>query len=212
MTAAPVRFPDVARADAGVALVTPLYVGTRELQRAEVKRVLAPYRNNPLPEGFLSVSVFTSTEGENVLTYAQWTSDDAYRAFVRDGGLGEPDENTTEPVRYKLYRGRVLEPGSVPTALVAPVFDVDGRDRQRRSIDNLVDGPLGTPFPGLVASHFHMSLDGTRVLNWAEWTGETAHVGFMNSSRPKECLEAITMPGVRGIGGKRYLLADAVTR
>ncbi|MFG2783501.1 monooxygenase [Streptomyces prunicolor] len=212
MTAAPARFPDVARADAGVALVTPLYVGTPELQRAETERVLAPYRNNPLPEGFLSVSVFTSTEGENVLTYAQWTSDDAYRAFVRDGGLGEPDENATEPVRYKLYRGRVLEPGSVPTALVAPVFDVDGRDRQRRSIDNLIDGPLGTPFPGLVASHFHMSLDGTRVLNWAEWVDETAHVGFMNSSRPKECLEAITMPGVRGIGGKRYLLADAVTR
>ncbi|MEU9456537.1 monooxygenase [Streptomyces sp. NPDC048277] len=212
MTAAPTRFPDVTRTDAGVALVTPLYVGTPELQRTEVERILTPYRSGPLPEGFLSVSVFTSTEGENVLTYAQWTSDDAYRAFVRDGGLGEPDENTTEPVRYKLYRGRVLEPGSVPTALVAPVFDVDGRDRQRRSIDNLVDGPLGTPFPGLVASHFHMSLDGTRVLNWAEWVDEAAHEEFMKSSRPKECLEAITMPGVRGIGGKRYILAGAVGR
>ncbi|MGW1226496.1 antibiotic biosynthesis monooxygenase [Streptomyces sp. NPDC001478] len=212
MADTPSPFPDVARADAGVALVTPLYVGGAELQRAEVERVLAPYRTGPLPEGFLSVSVFTSTEGENVLTYAQWTSDDAYRAFVAGGGLGEPDENTTEPVRYRLYRGRVLEPGSVPTALVAPVFDVDGRDRQRRSIDNLIDGPLGTPFPGLVASHFHISLDGTRVMNWAEWVDEDAHVGFMKSSRPQECLEAITMPGVRGIGGKRYVLAGAVTR
>ncbi|THA30366.1 monooxygenase [Streptomyces sp. A1277] len=212
MADAPSPFPDVARTDAGVALVTPLYVGGPGPQRAEVERVLAPYRNGSLPEGFLSVSVFTSTEGENVLTYAQWTSDDAYRAFVRDGGLGEPDENTTEPVRYKLYRGRVLEPGSVPTVLVTPVFDVDGRDRQRRSIDNLIDGPLGTPFPGLVGSHFHISLDGTRVLNWAEWVDEDAHVGFMKSSRPKECLEAITMPGVRGIGGKRYVLAGAVTR
>lgn len=206
------RFPDVNRPDVGIVLVAPLYVGTPELQHAEVERVMAPYRTGDLPDGFLSMSAFTSTDGIDVLTYAQWTSDDAYREFVRAGGLGMLDEDATEPVRYKLYRGRILEPDSVARVLVAPVFDVDGRGRQRRSADSLVDGPLGKPFPGLVASHFHHSTDGTRVLNWAEWVDEEAHLRFGKSSLPHECLSAITMPGVRGIGGNRYVLADSVVR
>ncbi|SDZ36583.1 hypothetical protein SAMN05421504_113182 [Amycolatopsis xylanica] len=209
MTMSTTRFPDVNRADVGIVLVAPLYVGTPELQRSEVDRVMAPYREGAAPEGFLSMSAFTSTDGINVLTYAQWTSDDAYRAFVR--GLDDFDEDATEPVRYKLYRGRILEPGSIARVLVAPVFDVDGRDRQRRSADALVDGPLGKPFPGLVASHFHHSTDGTRVLNWAEWVDEDAHLRFGESSLPHECFEAITMPGVRGIGGNRYILAESIT-
>ncbi|BAL87890.1 putative monooxygenase [Actinoplanes missouriensis 431] len=210
MTAPADTFPDVNRPGVGVVLVAPRYVGSADAQRAEVERVMAPYRGPSLPDGFLSVSAFVSTDDENVLTYAQWTSDDAYRAFVSGGGHGEPDEEMAEPVRYRLYRGNVLEPGSVPGLLVAPVFDVDGRDRQRRSADALVDGPLGKPFPGLISSHFHLSVDGTRVLNWAEWVDEEAHVRFGQSSLPHECLAAITMPGVRGIGGKRYVLAGSI--
>ncbi|WP_149829891.1 antibiotic biosynthesis monooxygenase [Streptomyces tailanensis] len=205
-------FPDVSRSDCGIVLVTPLYVGSADAQRAEAERVMAPYREGPLPEGMLSMSVFTCTEAENVLTYAQWTSDEVYREYVRDTGRYEREPDAVEPVRYRLYRGRVLEPGSVPTLLVPPVFDVDGRERQRRAADNLLDGPLGTPFPGLVSSHFHISVDGTRVLNWAQWVDEESHERFMQSERPKECFEALTMPGVRGIGGKRYRLADSVVR
>jgi hypothetical protein len=210
MTSSSSRFPDVNRPGVGIVLVSPVYVGSAARQRAEVDRIMAPYRGGGLPEEFLSMTAFVSTDDENVLTYAQWTTDDAYREFVRSGGLGDQDEDAVEPVRYRLYRGNVLEPRSVPGALVAPVFDVDGRDRQRRSADALVDGPLGKPFPGLVGSHFHLSTDGTRVLNWAEWVDQEAHLRFGESSLPHECLAAIAMPGVRGIGGKRYLLAETV--
>ena len=206
------QFPGVGRPDAGIALVAPLYVGSADRQKAEVERVMTPYRTGSFGNGFLSMSAFVSTDEENVLTYAQWTCADAYREFMHTDGLGENDEDATEPIRYKYYRGRVLEPGSVPSVLVPPVFDVDGRDRQRRSADSLVDGPLGRPFPGLIASHFHLSTDGSRVLNWAEWVDVESHVHFMESSLPHECLEAITMPGVRGIGGKRYLLAESIQR
>lgn len=205
------QFPDVERKDVGIALVTPKYVGSPELQQAEVERIVAPYGSGTLPDGFLSVTAFTSLDGENTLSYAQWTSDDAYRRFAAETGLNA-DDDAVEPVRYRFYRGNLLEPDSVPGLLVPPIFDVDGRDRQRRSADNLVDGPLGRPFPGMISSHFHLSADGTRVLNWALWTDEQAHERFMESPLPKECFEAITMPGVRGIGGKRYLLAASVTR
>jgi heme-degrading monooxygenase HmoA len=211
MSTSSTRFPDVERKDAGIALVTPTYVGSPELQQAEVERIMAPYGSGSLPEGFVSMTAFTSTDGENTLSYAQWSSDEDYRRFVASGGLGARDDDAVEPVRYRFYRGTLLEPASVPGLLVPPIFDVDGRDRQRRSADNLVDGPLGRPFPGMISSHFHHSVDGTRVLNWALWTDEDAHERFMQSELPKECFEAITMPGVRGIGGKRYLLAASVT-
>lgn len=211
MTSQVIPFPDVSRSDSGIVLVTPLYVGSEEAQRAEVERVMAPYRNSELPDGMLSLSVFTCTQAENVLTYAQWVSDEAYREHTLSTGA-DRDPDATEPVRYRLHRGRVLEPGSVPTLLVPPVFDVDGRERQRRAADSLLDGPLRSPFPGLVSTHFHISLDGTRVLNWAQWVDEESHERFMESERPKECFEALTMPGVRGLVGKRYRLAESVTR
>jgi methylaspartate ammonia-lyase len=210
MTASLATLPDVTRPEAGIALVTPLYVGSPARQRAAVKSATLLYEASPLPEGFVSFSAFASTDGENVLTYAQWTSDDAYR--VQGGGTNRIDTDTAEPVRYRLYRSRILEPNSVPKTLVAPVFDVDGPGRQRRAADVLLDGPLSKPFPGLVACHFHLSTDGTRVLNWAEWVDEEAHDAFGASELPHECLQALTMPGVRGIGGKRYTLQKSVVR
>lgn len=170
------------------------------------------FRDDPSPEGFISFSAFGSVDGETLLTYAQWTSDEAYRAFAAaPSGKGETLLRRAQPIRYVPYRSSVLDPATKPTILVAPTFDVDGPDRQERSIDALVDGPLSKPFPGLVASHFHASLDGSRVLNWAEWATEAAHDAFMDSALPAECLDAITMPGVRGIGGKRYTLLECAT-
>ncbi len=202
-------FPDVRRLDSGIALVSPLYVATPEQQRTKAMKAAAIFRENALPAGFVSFSAFGSTDGETLLTYAQWTSDSAYRRFEETLDQNAHD-NWSHPIRFALYRSNVLDPRSRPGILVAPTFDVDGPDRQRRSIDALVDGPLSKPISGLIASHFHTSLDGSRVLNWAEWVDEAAHEDFMQTSLPGEFLDAITMPGVRGIGGKRYTLLEAV--
>lgn len=203
-------FPNVRRAESGVALVWPLYVATEAKQRSEASTIVAGFREKPLPDGFVSISVFGSTDGETLLTYAQWASDDAYRR-LEDRFDNNTANGHAQPIRYAPYRSSVLVPDAKPGILVAPTFDVDGPDRQRRSIDALVDGPLSKPSPGLIASHFHVSLDGSRVLNWAEWADEEAHEAFMRTSLPAECLDAITMPGVRGIGGKRYRLLESVT-
>jgi hypothetical protein len=211
MSADQLVFPDVRRLDARIALVSPLYVGTPERQGIEALRAAAAFRENSLPDGFVSFSAFGSTDGETLLTYAQWTSDSAYRRY-QENLEPSADANRADPIRFVLYRSSVLDPESRPGILVAPTFDVDGPDRQRTSIDALVDGPLSKQIPGLIASHFHASLDGSRVLNWAEWTNEAAHEQFMQTAAPGEFLEAITMPGVRGIGGKRYTLLEAVTK
>lgn len=204
-------FPDVRRPDSGIALVSPLYVATPDQQRAEATAAVAVFGRYPLPTGFVSFSAFGSTDGETLLTYAQWTDDAAYRRFTDGLGDSALPGSQVQPIRFTPYRSSMLDPVSTPGILVAPTFDVDGPDRQRKSVDALVDGPLSRPFPGLIASHFHISLDGSRVLNWAEWVDEEAHKNFGQTSLPAECLDAITMPGVRGIGGKRYTLLESVT-
>ncbi len=197
-------FPNPADAKMGVALVIPLYVGAADKQAEAIDALVANQKGTGNPHGFISLSVFASVSGHSILTYAQWESDAAYRDFAR---TVTPHRQIAEPIRYEYYRGVELEPASTPTVLVPPVFDVQGRDRQHRSADSLVDGPLGRPFPGLVSSHFHTSTDGSRVLNWAYWVDERAHENFMQSPVPGECHRAITMPGVRGLGGGRYRLA-----
>ncbi|TYP87502.1 monooxygenase [Blastococcus xanthinilyticus] len=202
-------FPDVRRPDSGIVLVSPRYVATADRQRAAAAEAVAPYRDNSPPPGFLALTAFGSTDGQTLLTYAQWAGDDDYRRF---DGSHAPGAGTgrAQPIRFVPYRSAVHAPGSVPGLVVAPTFDVDGPERQRTSIDALVDGPLSEPVPGLIASHFHVSLDGSRVLNWAEWVDEHAYDEFMRSARPARFLDAITMPGVRGIGGKRYAPLDWV--
>lgn len=32
------------------------------------------------------------------------------------------------------------------------------------------------PMPGSIAAHFHISTDGTRLFNYAEWTDAQAHI------------------------------------
>ncbi|MFI9028159.1 antibiotic biosynthesis monooxygenase family protein [Streptomyces sp. NPDC053560] len=206
--------PDIARPDAGLALVSTLYVGSPAQQLVAGEQATATWRERPAPEGFLSFNTFVSTDGQNILTYAQWTSEDAYDAFVRaerSGRDGAGDARHADPIRYRLHRSNVTAPGNVPGCIVAPVFDVDGPERQRMVADILLDGPLAAPYPGLVALHFHVSADGSRVLNYAEWEDEESHEKFMRSEMPTKAFEAIQdMPGVRGLGGKRYVLHESV--
>jgi hypothetical protein len=36
-------------------------------------------------------------------------------------------------------------------------------------------GSEGEPHPGLISAHFHISANGTQILNYAEWDDEDAH-------------------------------------
>ncbi|ARZ68943.1 hypothetical protein SMD11_3306 [Streptomyces albireticuli] len=214
-------FPDVDRPDSGLALVTPLYVGTPGIQRAVADAVLAEWTAAPRPGGLLSQSCYVSVCGENVWTYEQWTGLDAYRAsgrlYERPAtlrGIGEDgaDIERSSPIAFRLYRSNLYDgTEGVPTRVVVPAFDVDGRAAQRGLIDALLDGPLAEGPPGLFAAHFHYSLDGSRVLNYAEFTDDQAHMDFLAGPKAAAAtrLTAET-PGVRGIGGKRYILHGSV--
>ncbi|MGV9693209.1 antibiotic biosynthesis monooxygenase [Streptomyces sp. NPDC003444] len=211
--------PDIDREDAGLALVAALYVGSPAAQRKVADAVLEEWASAPRPEGLLSQNCYLSTDGETVWTYEQWSDLSACReaggqeppAPLRGLGENGADIERCAPVAYRRYRSAVYEPGSVPTAFVAPAFDTDGRAPQRAIIDALLDGPLTQATPGLIAAHFHFSLDGGRVLNFAEFADGTAHDVFLDSPRAQVTTRITDeMPGVRGIGGRRYVLRGSV--
>ncbi|MFJ5293146.1 monooxygenase [Streptomyces sp. NPDC088348] len=196
------RLPDIARADTMAVTISTRHAGGRDRQTDLVETMLAAWESGPWPPEQLSLSFYVSTDGENVLTYAQWS---------------DPEVRISGAVTYRLYRSLVPDaPGGtppVPGCIAIPSFDVDGPERQRAIVDTLLDGPLARPIPGLVAAHFHVSADGTRVINYAEWADEDTHQGALSGDVLSEAGRTTrAMPGVRGIGCPRYRLHRGLTR
>lgn len=55
-----------------------------------------------------------------------------------------------------------------------PIVEPDP-ESQRDWIDTVMEALRVESPPGLVAAHFHVSTDGSRVVNYAEWTSGRAH-------------------------------------
>jgi C-6 monooxygenase len=65
---------------------------------------------------------------------------------------------------------------------------------------------------GFVSANYHVSLDTTRVLNYAQWTSEEAYKESFSKQRHSVTLrEAITaIPGVDSLGMVGYTLEQSV--
>jgi len=114
----------------------------------------------PRPDGLLDVRRLTGVEDGHAVTLAQWSAPVdlpgavTYRRY-RSGGLGSDQE-----------AGCVV--------LVEVGFDRPGI--AERWVD-LVFAALDEDdaHPGGISARFHVSSDGTRVLNYAEWETAQAH-------------------------------------
>ncbi|MFD3700836.1 hypothetical protein ACFWUZ_32710 [Streptomyces sp. NPDC058646] len=198
----------IARPDAHVRYMSYWFVDGADQGRAVLDEIVAAWRSTPWPEGILHLSCYLSTDHDTVLTYAQCTDDTVYRTFLRSLPDGPA---RVEPIQFRLHRSVVADPDAgAPNAVVAASFDVDGANRQETIVAQVVGNLEKAPAEeqaGLIASHFHLSLDGTRVINFAEWVSDQAHVEFLEgATRHRSLRIAQDMPGVRPIGYKRYHL------
>ncbi|MGM1061165.1 hypothetical protein [Saccharothrix sp. Mg75] len=114
---------------------------------------------DPRPAGLLDVRWLEDEEGR-VTTLSQWS------APVEPPGA----------VAYRRYRsaglGAEREAGCV--VLVEIAFDRPGVAEPW--VDLVLEALAGDdPVPGGVSARFHVSLDGTRVLNYAEWVTAAHH-------------------------------------
>ncbi|MFF1926370.1 antibiotic biosynthesis monooxygenase [Streptomyces sp. NPDC058221] len=217
--------PDFTRADAGIVKASTWDVGTPERQRQAVEAIREAWASREWPHpGPLSYTVGAGEDGRTLLHYSQWPDEESYRAFVRTGrDERNADVDAAVPGierlglhTYELYRSTppdgsdAREPGCVVTVDVE--FEGADRARQRDWVDSVFEA-LGTdpaPAPGGIAGHFHVSTDGTRVLNYAEWVSTQAHIDALAApgngvgSRTLQWERVQTYPGVTGGGVRRY--------
>ncbi|WP_369143581.1 antibiotic biosynthesis monooxygenase [Streptomyces sp. R44] len=217
--------PDLRRPGVGAVLASTWRVATPERQRAAVEAIRRTWESKEWPDlGLLSYSVYIGTDGDTLLHYSQWTAQEAYDAFVA-GYRGDRNAEIDAAVpgiervalhRYAApHRSAVLgeeSAGAVPGAIAAVEVDFDGPDagRQEAWVDAVLtamaDDEGKRAVRGGIGAHFHRSVDGTRVLNLAEWESEQAHVEWQAEYAPlSEAWRKVhEYPGLVGSRVRRY--------
>ncbi|KAF4407261.1 MULTISPECIES: antibiotic biosynthesis monooxygenase [Streptomyces] len=221
--------PDVTRPDAGAPMFSTWRVGTPERQRAVADAIADTWDSRPWPTpDLLGYAVYASTDGDTLLHHSQWSDESAYHAFVRNHrqerndaiDAAVPGIERVGLHTYELYR-HTKQPGDrrVPGCIVVvdAVFDGPGPERQRAWVDAVFEALGGEeiPHPGGISGNFFVSTDGTRVLNYAEWESEEAHVRALASpgegigSGSAAWQRVQNFPGLRRDAGgvRRYRLA-----
>ncbi|MGA5148213.1 antibiotic biosynthesis monooxygenase [Streptomyces griseoincarnatus] len=209
--------PEVGRTDAGLAVITVRYAGDE--QRLLADGAVTERENEAWPDGLLSWSLFSSTDGASLMAYEQWTGDEALDRALAGSAPYLPGISSTEPavpVRYRLHRSHVTtadRTGVAVGCVVTPVFEAEGPERQRHFVDEVFSMTKDVaPMPGSIAAHFHLSTDGTRVFNYAEWTDEQAHLDAVTAPRGEHVRRRVSgdIPGVRPCGYQRWHLHSAL--
>ncbi|MFJ5706651.1 antibiotic biosynthesis monooxygenase [Streptomyces sp. NPDC093105] len=227
--ARPEARPDLHRPGVGAVLVSTWRVGTPERQRAAVEAIRTVWESRAWPDlGLLSYSVLAGTDGETLLHYSQWTEEQAYDDFVRayrDDRNAEIDAAVPGIERVELRRyGRVHrsrshgaeDGGRLPGVVVIVEADFDpagaGTGQREEWVDNVLtaldeDEAAGArPVSGGISGNFHLSTDGGRVLNYAEWESARAHEDWLANAAPvSDAWRAVHHhPGLVGSRVRRY--------
>jgi Antibiotic biosynthesis monooxygenase len=221
------RLPDVPRPDAAVVLVGEWAVPAGEQQRT-IDAVADQWSRVAWPEGLLSHTVLAGLDHATVLHYSQAGDEHALRAFAGtksdwvagiDASVGPIGRRGV--AAFRLYRSVVTsELGPVPGCVVVVRFRADGGDQARAWVDRLVEaGNQQSPPPGLLSAHFHIALDGTGIVNYAEWTDPAAHQATLGPRPTDNAVVRVVdaTPGVQFVGFRRFtrwrtVTADTPTR
>ena len=186
--------PDLTRPDAGIVAVTEFHVGGAGQQQALFDASRAAWDSLPWPETLLSIAWLASLDGQSALAYVQWRDESEFEAYGRTHRpilaarlrAAIPEVSPSAPVFYHRYRsgGRpdAPEPGCI--VVVSVEFDSPDEARQRAWVDAVFDAIESDTSPpaGGISGHFHVSTDGTRVLNYAEWVDEASHRAALERS------------------------------
>ncbi|MFE0370404.1 antibiotic biosynthesis monooxygenase [Streptomyces tendae] len=218
--------PDLARPDALAPFFSTWRVGTPERQRQTVDAIARTWERRPWPaEDLRGYHVYTGHDGSTLLHHSQWASEQAYEAFVKTHRQERVDEiDTAVPGierlglgRYRRYRSTRPEgPAAavVPGCIVIVEVEFEGSDPDRRHawVDAVFEALQSepNPRPGGLSAHFHLSTDGTRVLNYAEWESAQAHIDALAApgdgvgSSTSQWERVQTWPGLKSSTVNRY--------
>ncbi|PTM91816.1 antibiotic biosynthesis monooxygenase [Streptomyces sp. VMFN-G11Ma] len=216
--------PDLADPRVQAPFFSTWRVGTPLRQRQTVEAIDEAWRARPWPaDGLLGYHVYTGDDASTLLHHSQWTDEAAYAAFVKTQRQERVDAvDTAVPGierlglgRYRRYRSGVRDGDTrVPGCIVIVDIEFEGPDpeRQRAWVDAVFEALASepTPHPGGISAHFHLSTDGTRVLNYAEWESAHAHLDALAApgegigSSTEQWHRVQTWPGLKSTTVSRY--------
>lgn len=186
-------------------------------QQSTIDAVVGQWSRVGWPDGLLSHTALTGADDVTVLHYSQAVDEHEFRAFAQVkaewvAGIDAAVAGITRRAvtAYRLYRSVATAepvPASGPGCVVVVRFDVDGVEQARGWVDRLVEaGEQQTAPLGMLSAHFHVALDGTGILNWAEWTDPGAHqVTLGDRPTDSDVVQVVdATPGVRFVGFHRF--------
>ncbi|MFE9625886.1 antibiotic biosynthesis monooxygenase [Streptomyces sp. NPDC006527] len=211
--------PDVTDPRVGAPFFSTWRVGTPERQARAVEAVARTWERRPWPTAdLLGYHLYTGHDGSTLLHHSRWTGEQAYEAFVRTHRQERNDEiDTAVPGierqwlgRYRRHRSRERAAGDtrVPGLIVTVRIDFAPGAAEHRAdwadlvLKSLADDPDG--HRGLISAHFHLSTDGTHVLNYAEWESARAYDESVAAPEKESWERVRTYPGVKGFTGSRF--------
>ncbi|MYS19330.1 hypothetical protein GA0115240_107126 [Streptomyces sp. DvalAA-14] len=178
-------------------------------QRETAEAVVAHWQSSAWPPELLSLTAYTSSDGESVLTYAQWSSQEALHTSLADrGGISDTAAaaaGAETPVPFRLYRAvrgsAVADPAPVAESFPVAFFAADNQQAAREWVDNLLAGEEASEgddrdYPGGISANMHISVDGTSILSFSEWVTEANAVAH---------IEAVWEPVLKELGGTGLL-------
>jgi hypothetical protein len=176
----PIRnlYPSVGRKDAGLIVIKQLTLVDNIGQASVAEMLLGEIENNPWPDGLLSHNVHLGNDGTGVLLYAQWIDKVCHDRYEKNQTAARQNNNAEQ---YVLYRSMADERQSkrVPGCVVIV--------RQSFTKSGIASGWIDRVFEAIhadvavnensggISGHFHISIDGHSMVNFAEWTNEEAH-------------------------------------
>ncbi|MFF7445177.1 MULTISPECIES: antibiotic biosynthesis monooxygenase [unclassified Streptomyces] len=210
--------PDLTDPRTGAPFFSTWRVGTPERQARAVEAIARTWESRPWGSAeLLGYHVYAGHDGTTLMHHSQWRSEEGYEAFFTTRRQERNDEIDTavpgiERVRLERYRlrrshlrsaGDTREPGLIVTVRID--FAPDAAEKRADWVDLVVDA-LGGPDadPGLISAHFHLSTDGTHVLNYAEWESDQAYDQAIGGPESPQWERVRTYPGVLGFTGSRY--------
>jgi heme-degrading monooxygenase HmoA len=146
---------------------------------------------------FVSANLHKSLDGARVVNYAQWMSKEAYEAATRNPQQMKPEvkeqwqviQTLVQAADIKLYEVafmagqlREISQNNGVTTLIN-VFSVTP-DQQQSFLEKLKVGDLlMREQPGYISTNFHLSLDGTRITNYAQWESQKAFEAALDKQK-----------------------------
>ena len=165
-----------------------------EQQQALVDSVI-DYVNTVLKQqpGFIADAIHRSRDGERVVNYVQWKSQDDYEAYIRNSNLSLATKLSAFPTPDShLYEIFISEPADSKMKISTDInglinfgiFKLKKPEEQPRFLEYTQQAvQLVAGQPGLITTHFHRSLDGARAVNYGLWSSQEEYAA-MNANPP----------------------------